>query len=431
MYKEYLKLYGNTRTKMRFQINGDSSETGDSSNEKKSVIQVDNVEESEMRDQVNMDALSNHANTALSSAMKQRKLILHFDIRNTVLVADSVTNVSVEQALNSFLTGVTWGSENENGLWQWHSDRLSLTPPTPNVVTFYKHLEKKYVNNTTERTQLRLATGDFTQSEIGHIFYSHFQNHLEMLKWRHVFVKDRHDILTMSGKDGQQYNYIVPAVYKCIHHLVETKRDFAIVFRTFGLDAPNVIKSLAYGLQGHHPGFQKPVNLQVDTNIGTVKRSDDAPTLFTLTGPNPRSFTGDRAIYDMLSQRVGISGFRDDVHYWLENSYHHCTSKPHIIDPFDQSVHHIFFDDNFRPFEEDSIIDVRLFESRGAEEARSLSNMELAQFENVCLVQADLLKCIEDEDYYLNSVKQCELNYSTFLRKFGRLARSVSHQGIL
>ena len=429
MYRQYLKQCRNKQVNMKYPLT-DSDLTG-SNTDTMIVIHGGNEEDTELGDTLQLNTLSNHVHTLLSPEKKERKLILHFDIRNTVLVADSVTNVCVEQALNSFLTGVTWGHEDSDGRWQWHSDQLSLTPPAPNVITYYKHLEKKFVKNTTDRTQLRLATGDFSQSDIGRHFHPHFQNHLELLKWRHEFNRDSHDILTMSGKDGQQYNYIVPAVYKCIHYLIQNQRDFAIVFRTFGLDAPNVIRSLTHGLKGNHPGFPEPVHLPVDTNIGTVKRGADTPTVCSLTGPNNNSFTGDRDIYDMLCQRVGISGFRDDVHYWLENNYHHNTSKPHIIDPFDPNVHHIFFDDNFRPFEEDSIIDVRLFETRGAREARSLSNMELAQFENVCLVQADLLRCIEDEDYYVDRINQCESNYSKFLKKFSALSRSVSVQDIL
>lgn len=432
MYKEYLKQNGFVKTDLKpngskqCQQKGTMEEISEESADK-------NGEISDLNANVTDDPHSNEVNKALPLDVKKRKLILHFDIRNTVLVADSVTNVSVEQALNSFLTGVVWGREGEDGSWTWHSDQLSLTPPANDVVTYYKFLEKKFVKNTNDRTQLRLATGDFTQSEIGEIFHPHFQNHLELLKWRHDFEEDSHNCLTMSGKDGQQYNYIVPALYKCIHYLVEAKREFAIVFRTFGLDAPNVIKSLEHGLKGNHPGYRREIHMKVNETVGTVKRSDTEPTVFTLTTQDGKtqSFTGDREIYDMLSQSAGISGFRDDVHYWLENSYHHETSKPHIIDPFDQNVHHIIFDDNFRAYENDSIIDVRLFESRGAKDARSLTKAEVAQFDNVCLVQADLIKCIEDENYYVDRIRECESNYSLFLRRWSRLSRSVSMNQVL
>ena len=367
---------------------------------------------------------------------KQRKLVLHFDIRNTVLVADSVTNVSVEQALNSFLTGVVWGKEDKNGTWQWHSDKLSLTPPGDDLTTYYKYLERQFVQTTTDRTRLRLATGDFSQSDIGKIFHHHFQNHMELLRWRHEYIDDDHNCFTMKGKDGQPYNYIVPAVYKCIHHLVETKRDFAIVFRTYGLDAPNVISSLSYGLQGNHPGYPKPLDLKVNENIGKVKRSESEPIVFKEYDDPSKSeasarYTGDREIYNMLCKRTGISGFRDDIQFWLDNSYHHSTAKPHIIDPFDNDVHHIFFDDNIRTFEEDSIVDVRLFESENAPEARSLSSRESALFDNVCMIQADLIRCIEDDNYFVERIQDCEVNYTKFLRRWQRLPRSVSVQVLL
>lgn len=433
MYKEYLKRNGLVKYDLKpcqHKQHAGARVMENGSNENRDKL----GEKSDLNCNMTVDPRSNVVNTVFSPNNKgKRKLILHFDIRNTVLVADSVTNVSVEQALNSFLTGVAWGRESPGGSWIWHSDQLSLTPPAVGVMTYYKFLEKKFVRNTNDRTQLRLATGDFSQSEIGKNFHPHFQNHLELLKWRHEFEKDTHDCLTMSGKDGQQYNYIVPALYKCIHYLVESKREFAIVFRTFGLDAPNVIRSLEHGLTGNHPGYRKSVHLTIDENVGTVKRNHNEPTVFTLKKDNGQTecYTGDRAIYEMLSNKTGISGFRDDVHYWLEHSYHHETSKPHIIDPFDQNVHHIFFDDNYRAYEDDSIIDVRLFETRCAKEAKSLKKVEVAQFDNVCLVQADLIKCIEDENYYLDRILECESNYSAFLKKWKLFSRSISLQTVL
>lgn len=57
------------------------------------------------------------------------KLVLHFDIRNTMIVADSVTNISVEQALNAYLTGVLWGREIGDNQWQWISKEPALLAP--------------------------------------------------------------------------------------------------------------------------------------------------------------------------------------------------------------------------------------------------------------------------------------------------------------
>ena len=97
----------------------------------------------------------------------KRRLVLHFDVRNTILVHDSVTNIDVEQSLNSFLTGVVWGVETDAGGWEWRSSHPSLQPPSPECITYYKYMEKKLVKTPSDRAMLRRVTGDFTQKTIG------------------------------------------------------------------------------------------------------------------------------------------------------------------------------------------------------------------------------------------------------------------------
>jgi hypothetical protein len=107
-----------------------------------------------------------------------------------ILVSDSVTNVSMEQALNSFLTGVVWGKVKSDSSWQWHSYTPSLTPPAENTTTFYKYLERKLVKTPKDRTMLRIATGDFAHSDIGKGFLPVFESHIEKMKWQYSEVPD-------------------------------------------------------------------------------------------------------------------------------------------------------------------------------------------------------------------------------------------------
>ena len=375
---------------------------------------------------------------------RKRKLVLHFDIRNTVLVADSVTNVTVEQALNSFLTGVTWGNDHD-GEWVWHSMEPSLVPPRPDSITFYKYLERTLVRTPMDRTELRIATGDFVHRPLGEEFLPYFENHLELLKWNYPYTQARDECLTMRGKDGQRYHYILPSLYNLIQSLVQRNRDFAIVIRTYGLDCANVLKSLSYGLKGNHPGFRSPVNLRVDVTPGSIIRSgNDCVCLETYSSPKESDckmanvfackssekakLTGsvpsqvvhklhhERDMYRFISNLHGIAGFVDDFPYWQSNSYSYSAGKPFWIDGSDVGVHHIFFDDNFRAYEEDSIVDVRKFEE-SKQTARRLTKQEIAEFEDVCLVQADLLQSVEDHDYFINKVQVCENNYSKFLKQ--------------
>ena len=101
------------------------------------------------------------------SCEDKKRLVLHFDVRNTVLVHDSVTNIDVEQSLNSFLTGVVWGAETDSGGWEWRSSHPSLQPPLSDCITYYKYMEKQLVKKPSDRAMLRRVTGDFTHENIG------------------------------------------------------------------------------------------------------------------------------------------------------------------------------------------------------------------------------------------------------------------------
>lgn len=349
---------------------------------------------------------------------KHRKLVIHFDIRNTVLVADSVTNVSVEQALNSFLTGVAWGRQCSTGDWEWHTHSPSLTPPNSDVITYYKHLEKQLIRTPSVRAKLRLATGEFTEQDIGEGFQEYFRKHLQLLQWKHP-KNPGYEKLTMAGKDGTPYHYILPSVYRAIHWLKQNKRDFAIIFRTYGLDANNVLASLAYGLSGNHPDFPK-IQIKVNQHPGKIKRSDDgSPIVFDtfneITGGLSRRVKGDREGYTMMSEASGISAYVDDFPHWQSRHYHHTAGKPFYVDLHDTETQHIIFDDNFRSFEDDSIVDVKVFESKESEKARSLSKSEVAPYQKTCLVQANLLDSIQNENYFTDAIQLCERNYNRML----------------
>lgn len=46
---------------------------------------------------------------------RRKKLVLHVDLNNTILVSDAVTRQGTEAALDYFLTTVTWGRMNKHG----------------------------------------------------------------------------------------------------------------------------------------------------------------------------------------------------------------------------------------------------------------------------------------------------------------------------
>ncbi|XP_064606857.1 uncharacterized protein LOC135471522 [Liolophura sinensis] len=349
----------------------------------------------------------------------QRKLVLHFDIRNTILVADSVTKVNVEQALNSFLTSVTWGRvDRSSGKWTWHSATPCLTPPAPHTVTYYKHLERQLVQTPEDRQKLRFTTADFTQKGLGKMFLPYFEKHMRLLRWRYTRDEETLNRLTMKGKDQALYHYILPSFFKLMYHLKKSGRDFAIIFRTYGLDAKNVLRSTEYTINGNHPQFPESLDMTVNTVPGTIYRSakNDVILRVCTKSSDPSSFTtyrNERDIYDTLSKMGGVCGFKDDFLHWQNHGYHYTSGKPLWVDPTDESVHHIIFDDNMRTYEDDNIVDLRIF---GGHHVSSVPKAEVRKYEDVFMVQSDLMASIEHEDYFINKVRLCEENYSKLLK---------------
>jgi hypothetical protein len=110
----------------------------------------------------------------------------------------------------------------------------------------------------------------------------------------------------MKGTDGKLYHYILEGVYRLIHHLHRVRRDFALVIRTYGLDAPNALASLAQGVKGQHPGFPQPLNLPVNRCPGNIHRPERDVIVLEAIRPDSTNelevkLTHERDIYRFLS----------------------------------------------------------------------------------------------------------------------------------
>ncbi|XP_013379133.1 uncharacterized protein LOC106150714 [Lingula anatina] len=351
------------------------------------------------------------------SAHNSRKLVLHFDLRNTILVADSVTNINVEQGLNSYLTGVTWGKEDDKtGEWTWVSDTPSLDPPNEDCVTYYKYLEKELVKVPYDRLLLRQATGDFTQVELGRRFSTFFDKHLRLLEWTHGKHSNVKAAFYMHGTNGRRYHYLLPSFFNLLSTLYSQGRDFCVVLRTYGMDAANVLECIKLFTGGLHPDFPHPLPLKVHTKPGAILRNGEN---FELKGQRNEcdvTLSSEDQIYSILSEGGGIRAFVDDFANWQNHGYHYSKGKPLWINLHDTSVQHILFDDNIRVTEDDSVANVRLF-SVADGSFRSLSKEHASRFQDTCLVQADLLESIQRSDYFIEKVKACEDRYNNLLQQ--------------
>ncbi|XP_027562735.1 uncharacterized protein LOC113979590 [Neopelma chrysocephalum] len=170
------------------------------------------------------------------AAQRRRRLVLHVDLNNTVVVADTVTGQGPRAALNTFLSTVTWGRAGAAGKWEWLSDRPSLCPPCPGALSYYS---------------ARGRDPSFTEAGPGRRFRSLHARHLQLLEW----PGRPHDALSVPGEPGERYHLILPSFFRLLDTLHRNGRAFAVVFRTFGTDLPRALQAVNSALDGQHPQF--------------------------------------------------------------------------------------------------------------------------------------------------------------------------------
>ncbi|TRZ21922.1 hypothetical protein HGM15179_005211 [Zosterops borbonicus] len=327
-------------------------------------------------------------------AGRRRRLVLHVDLNNTVVVADTVTGQAPRAALNTFLSTVTWGRAGASGEWEWVSDRPSLRAPCPGALSYYSRHGRDPA---------------FTEAGPGRRFRDLHARHLRLLEW----PGRPQDALSVPGEPGKRYHLILPSFFRLLDTLHRDGRAFAVVFRTFGTDLPRVLQAVSSAMDGQHPQFPalRDVALPVDLTPGQI-RCSKREVVLTRGAERLATREDRRKLYNYFSSFEGIGGFQDHFDWWARNQFSSQGGKPLWIDPHDPDIHHIFIDDNIRLDDGDTIVHPQVFSEQGSSSPRSVPTSELY---NICLVQTNLLEAIADEDYFLRCVKRCEENYDHYL----------------
>ncbi|KAJ1111124.1 hypothetical protein NDU88_008462 [Pleurodeles waltl] len=329
-----------------------------------------------------------------SQRQRQRKLVLHIDLNNTILVSDAITQEGPSASLNTYLSTVTWGKLNQAGEWEWLSDAPSIQPPHQNAITFHTQFGRD---------------GDFTNTNLGKKFKRIHSDHMHHLEW----LDPPDKVLAVTGEDGKAYHSILPSFFHLLETLRKEDRDFSVILRTFGTDLPRVLHAVLYAMEGRHPQFPdfQKVLLHVDQTPGRICCSKKQVVLSR--GAEHVSTKLDiKNVYHYFNNLEGIVGFRDNFDWWARNQFRSTGGKPFWIDPQDTCIHHIFIDDNIRLSEDDSIIHTTVFHGKDGGQSRTAPTSELY---DICLVQTDLLRAIADKNYFLDCVRTCEERYTAYL----------------
>ncbi|XP_031142119.1 uncharacterized protein si:dkey-32e6.3 [Sander lucioperca] len=329
---------------------------------------------------------------------QRKKLVLHIDLNNTILVSDTVIAQGIEAALDHFLSTVTWGKISKKGKWEWLSDSASLLPPCDDAVSYYSHFGK---------------IAGFT-SAAGRRFRGILDEHLELLRWPEGTKGDRE--LSVKGAGGQLYHWILPSFFQLLKDLVQEGREFAIIFRSFGSDLPRVLSAVSRALnEGAHPLFPDLPDLKLNVNTTPGKiRCSRRGIVVSRAKESISTRDGERGLYQYFSSVQGLGGFQDHYDWWASNTFSIRGGKPLWVDPFDQHVQHIFIDDHIRQDDEHTIVHPKVFLDPGGTETRTACTSELY---DITLVQTDLLRAISHPSYFTQRVHICLENYERNLQQ--------------
>ncbi|XP_029912251.1 uncharacterized protein LOC115362459 [Myripristis murdjan] len=333
-----------------------------------------------------------------SNTSHKKKLVLHVDLNNTILVSDAVTGQGTVAALDYFLTTVTWGHMSKHGKWEWLSNSPSLLPPCEGAVSYYSQFGR---------------VAGFT-STAGRRFRGILDDHLNLLRWPEGIKGDNE--LAVRGEDGRLYHWILPSFFQLLKDLAVEGSEFAILFRTFGTDLPRVLTAVSKALnQGTHPLFPELPELKLSVNVTPGKiRCSKKGVVLSRAEDRVSSRDGDRGLYQYLSSVDGLGGFQDHFDWWAGNTYSIEGGKPLWVDPFDQHVQHIFIDDNIRQNDEDTIVRPMVFMDPDGAETRTACTCELY---DISLVQNDLLQAISNPEYFTQRIRICQENYERNLQQ--------------
>lgn len=275
---------------------------------------------------------------------------------------------------------------------------------------------------------------DFTsEGNAGHGLVNDHASLLKKLELPPANGADTTELVQRAGLDASPYFFMVPAFFRFVEHLHDRDIAFNLIFRTYGDDLVRIAQEFNCFCEGKHPFFphakmdgsggsiDRRIHLTIDEEtdatgprFGTFYRADEFTALVMGTFDQPskddavyndvsfykdyrdvRVVEGIPAIHRFLTEewraKQTTLAIRDFYPFWFRNCEDATTSKLLTLDPRDDSVHAIFFDDNI--LEHDAhIVDAR--------NARDGSAIPFEQTKDVNLVRVEPLDVIRDEEYF-------------------------------
>eukprot|EP00761_Pharyngomonas_kirbyi_P013535 gb/GECH01013564.1/.p1 GENE.gb/GECH01013564.1/~~gb/GECH01013564.1/.p1 ORF type:complete len:416 (+),score=76.97 gb/GECH01013564.1/:1-1248(+) len=405
--------------------------------------------------------------TFISSKNQKPKFILSFDVNQTILARDPAASLNVTQTINSILAKSCVGvisrkclnyihnnndnlsnNDIESLLYQWKSlktENINTNMKKDDVIiTFQGFLEKLYSfkrkgprneaasYNNQIRSKKNYYKGRFTDPGFpGDMFRDEYNDMLNALTRKNPSSED-------------PYYFIIPSFFDTIIYLHENGFHFKIVFRTFGIDLPNVIQEFNEFCTGEHPDYphirfdgsngSPDFRIQSATAVGAFYRNDGTNILAVGTMQQPELSQGERFYLDednsfrvcrseteisspysecgtdiclinnildihqyILHSSNQVLALRDYYPWWNASGEAAQQGKIHVIDVDDDHTISLFFDDNIKNQGSKNIVDIRNVDG---------NRLSVSDFYDSALFRVVTCDAILNRNYFIDIIKR-------------------------
>lgn len=343
----------------------------------------------------------------------RRRLVLHFDVNSTILLADQCKGLTPEVALNCELSKTAYVQRGPDGKVScWHDGRKFSDPSCvenpPALITDDTAEPPVWVERKLEEFyEAERPRGEtFISTEEGKIYKAEFERLMAYLSWKGQYREEL--MMSRDGVEPKSLHFVVPALFRCIVELRRQQRDFVIVLRTFGHDLPDLQKSFESFSKGLHPDFPDFKDESMAFHgVATLRWDSDGRPLMTL--PCGRKILDEEEMYNYVTTSRQTLAISDHYEFWKASKFNPSTGKPFWFDKSDNRVHHIFFDDNIHFKVDDSIVAVRARLGGTCPDAfEALSGADTLRFWRSHVIKARITSAIADDRYFLRLINEAE-----------------------
>jgi len=195
---------------------------------------------------------------------KLPRLVLHFDVNQTILMADPAQEKTLDHVLNDILANMAFGYVGESGDWTWSGElkdrfdpEFSICPGEMNYYTFIQEtladpkgaLEEECFQMKTKRK--RLKTSFTEKGQPGEALRPEYEK-----MRRKMQVSENVKNSPLAGDlHIHEFHHLLPSFFMCIQEIAKRGRDFRLIFRTFGIDLEAVQTEWNAFCNGDHPAY--------------------------------------------------------------------------------------------------------------------------------------------------------------------------------